>query len=258
MPRIIDFFNTSPRIRTEGEETVLHVPNGMAIALRPDGTCTLRGEGKQDREYPTLNWLLADPELLREMRDQRRPYFEVRPFIGLSELLDEIVASPARVSIRRNGKTEYLIRVNGHGFRMSNRGPDHQQEEDQAPPLLFRLADPQHMPGRNGRVEHTPEPGRPGTLEGLEGKTQETSAAMAGMSQRSARKWQCGPLPSETKQERWWRTRPDPFDGVWEEETLPLLQGEAAGKLRRRRDSSAGSASPSSAPCNGDYKTGGR
>ena len=66
----------------------------------------------------------------------------------------------------------------------------------------------------------------------MEGKTQETSAAMAGMSQRSARKWQCGPLPSESKQERWWRTRPGPFDGVWEEEILSLLQGEAAGKLR--------------------------
>ena len=66
----------------------------------------------------------------------------------------------------------------------------------------------------------------------MEGKRQETAAAVAGMSQRSARKWQCGPLPSETKQERWWRTRPDPFDGVWEEEILPLLQGEAAGRLR--------------------------
>ena len=62
--------------------------------------------------------------------------------------------------------------------------------------------------------------------------TQQTSAAMAGMSVRSVRKWQCGPLPSETGQERWWRTRTDPFDGVWEEETLPLLQGEAAGRLR--------------------------
>ena len=40
---------------------------------------------------------------------------------------------------------------------------------------------------------------------------------MAGMSIRSAQKWQCGPLPSETEQERWWRTRTDPFDGVWEE-----------------------------------------
>ena len=66
----------------------------------------------------------------------------------------------------------------------------------------------------------------------VEGKTQQTAAAVAGMSERSARKWRCGPLPSETKQERWWRTRPDPFDGVWEEEILPLLGGEAAGRLK--------------------------
>ena len=66
----------------------------------------------------------------------------------------------------------------------------------------------------------------------MERKTQQTSAAMAGMSVRSAQKWQCGPLPSETGQERWWRTRTDPFDGVWEEEIEPLLQGEAAGRLR--------------------------
>ena len=66
----------------------------------------------------------------------------------------------------------------------------------------------------------------------MEGKTQQTAAAMTGMSERSARKWQCGPLPSETKTERHWRTRPDPFGGVWEEEVLPLLQGEAAGGLR--------------------------
>ena len=66
----------------------------------------------------------------------------------------------------------------------------------------------------------------------MEGKTQQTAAAMAGMSERSARKWQSGPFPSETKTERQWRTRPDPFDGVWEEEILPLLQGKAAGKLK--------------------------
>ena len=66
----------------------------------------------------------------------------------------------------------------------------------------------------------------------MEGKTQQRAAAMAGMSERSARRWQCGPLPSETRTERWWRTRRDPFDGVWEEEILPLLQGEAAGRLR--------------------------
>ena len=66
----------------------------------------------------------------------------------------------------------------------------------------------------------------------MKGKTQETAAAMAGMSVRSARKWQRGSLPSETKQERWWRTRPDPFDGVWEEEIEPLLRGDPTGKLK--------------------------
>ena len=66
----------------------------------------------------------------------------------------------------------------------------------------------------------------------MEGKTQETAAAMAGMCVRSARKWQIGPLPSETKQERWWRTRPDPFDGVWEEEIEPLLRDDSKGKLK--------------------------
>ena len=63
----------------------------------------------------------------------------------------------------------------------------------------------------------------------MEGKTQETAAAMSGMSVRSARKWGKGPLPTATKQERRWRTRPDPFDGVWEEEIEPLLPGDLAG-----------------------------
>ena len=66
----------------------------------------------------------------------------------------------------------------------------------------------------------------------MEGKTRETAAAMSGMSVRSARKWQSGPLPSETKPEHWWRTRPDPFDGVWEEEIEPLLRDEPKGKLK--------------------------
>ena len=66
----------------------------------------------------------------------------------------------------------------------------------------------------------------------MEGKTQETAAAMAGMSMRSARKWQRGSWPSETKQEHRWRTRPDPFDGVWDEEIEPLLRGDPAGRLR--------------------------
>ena len=78
------------------------------------------------------------------------------------------MASPARVSIRRNGNTEYLIRVNEHGFRMSNQGPG-DQEEDELPTLLFELIDPDHTPGDSGTVEHTAVPARLGTLEGLEG-----------------------------------------------------------------------------------------
>ena len=66
----------------------------------------------------------------------------------------------------------------------------------------------------------------------MEGKTLETAAAKAGMSVRSACKWQSGPLPSATKPEHWWRTRPDPFDGVWEEEIEPLLRGDPASKLK--------------------------
>ena len=66
----------------------------------------------------------------------------------------------------------------------------------------------------------------------MEGKTQETAAAKAGMSVRSARNWQSGPLPSQAKPEHRWRTRPDPFDGVWEDEIEPLLRNDPTGKLK--------------------------
>jgi len=48
----------------------------------------------------------------------------------------------------------------------------------------------------------------------MEGKKQETAAAAAAMNERSARKWQDGPLPSDTKQPRTWRTRGDPLGAV--------------------------------------------
>ena len=57
----------------------------------------------------------------------------------------------------------------------------------------------------------------------MEKKTQETAAAMAGMSVRSARKWQEGPLPSQTKTTRSWRTRVDAFTAVWTSFIVPLL-----------------------------------
>ena len=66
----------------------------------------------------------------------------------------------------------------------------------------------------------------------MEGKKQQTAAAMARMSVRSARKWERGPLPSERKPERRWRTRPDPFGGVWEDEIEPLLRGDPGGRLK--------------------------
>lgn len=65
----------------------------------------------------------------------------------------------------------------------------------------------------------------------MEKKSQETAAAAAGMSIRAARKWQSGPLPSETRQPRSWRTRADPFAGVWESEVEPLLAVDADGVL---------------------------
>lgn len=57
----------------------------------------------------------------------------------------------------------------------------------------------------------------------MKGKSQEAAAAAAGMSVRTARKWESGSLPSEMSVGRSWRTRPDPFEGVWDEEIIPLL-----------------------------------
>ena len=65
-----------------------------------------------------------------------------------------------------------------------------------------------------------------------ERKTQEAAAAAAGMSVRTARTWQRGPLPSGRKKERHWRTRPDPFAGVWLEEIEPLLRRDLDGVMR--------------------------
>ena len=61
-----------------------------------------------------------------------------------------------------------------------------------------------------------------------EEERRETAAALAGMRVWSAGKWQRSSLPSETKNEHRWCTRPDPFEGVWEEEIYPLLRGDAS------------------------------
>ena len=64
-----------------------------------------------------------------------------------------------------------------------------------------------------------------------EGKTQEAAAAAAGMSVRSAREWQRGALPSESKPPRHWRTRKDPFAEAWDREVVPLLEADEKGEL---------------------------
>lgn len=66
----------------------------------------------------------------------------------------------------------------------------------------------------------------------MEGKTLEAAAAAAAMSERSARTWQQGSLPSESKQPRSWRTRPDPFASVWDREVVPLLESDGRGVLQ--------------------------
>ncbi len=65
----------------------------------------------------------------------------------------------------------------------------------------------------------------------MKGKTLAAAAAAAGMSVRSAQTWERGFLPSESKAARTWRTRADPFAGVWEQEIEPWLAGDTAGVL---------------------------
>src|SRR6478609_530434 len=68
-------------------------------------------------------------------------------------------------------------------------------------------------------------------LKMAEGKTVEAAAAAAGMSARSAHTWKAGPLPSQAKKPRHWRTREDVFAGVWESDVVPLLERDQDGVL---------------------------
>src|ERR1700722_19842862 len=56
------------------------------------------------------------------------------------------------------------------------------------------------------------------------------AALRAGMHRETARKYlDSGQLPSESKPERTWKTRPDPFDADWEEVRARLRQEASAG-----------------------------
>jgi len=68
----------------------------------------------------------------------------------------------------------------------------------------------------------------------MNGDKIEAAAAAASMSERTARTWASGPLPSDTKRDRHWRTRTDPFSGVWESDIEPLLRDDDDGKLEAK------------------------
>ena len=59
-----------------------------------------------------------------------------------------------------------------------------------------------------------------------QGKSQETAAATADISERSARRIEKGEWQS-IPGERHWRTREDPLEAIWEDELLPLLERES-------------------------------
>jgi hypothetical protein len=65
----------------------------------------------------------------------------------------------------------------------------------------------------------------------MQGQTLEAAAAAAGMSERSARTWQDGPMPSAVATARTWRTRADPFAEVWAAEIEPFLRSDEDGEL---------------------------
>ena len=66
----------------------------------------------------------------------------------------------------------------------------------------------------------------------MSGKTLAAAAAAAGMSERTARRWPSGALPSTAKAPRTWRTREDPFADVWESEVVPQLVADTEGRLQ--------------------------
>jgi hypothetical protein len=66
----------------------------------------------------------------------------------------------------------------------------------------------------------------------MTGKTLAAAAAAAGMSERTARAWQTGALPSQTKEARRWRTRTDPFAAVWGTEIVPRLAADPDRRLQ--------------------------
>ncbi len=56
------------------------------------------------------------------------------------------------------------------------------------------------------------------------GHTQNVAAAKAGISERSGRNIERGRRVNAQGRKRSWRTRPDPLEGIWERELMPMLE----------------------------------
>jgi len=57
-----------------------------------------------------------------------------------------------------------------------------------------------------------------------QGEAQASASAKAGVSERTGRRIEAGQVKPWEKEGRLWRTRKDPFAGVWDSEVLPLLE----------------------------------
>lgn len=64
------------------------------------------------------------------------------------------------------------------------------------------------------------------------GFTREKAALAAGISVKTARRWEDGLLPSMNKKPRTWRTRYDPLTDVWDSKVVPLLKSDQEGDLQ--------------------------
>ena len=180
LPKLPGWIAGESKLKVEGDSAVLEIIPGIEIMVRADGTFVLRRDGREAQEYEESRKLLYGSELRKDLRSARenRPFFEVRPFGPWKEPIDEIVAAKARVSIRRNRRREYLIFVNGHGFRMTNDpnegiGTDEDGNlirtgNDEGPALNFVCSDPDHAPEMEGKVEITTGPENPEVIISLE------------------------------------------------------------------------------------------